>query len=143
MRYLAAVLVLFPYSIYAQDTTSVKPLQPEINYDPGIAGVIFKLILSLAIIIGLIYLTVFLLKKLGNRSLPNSDNMIKVVAKSYLTPKQSLYIVKLGSSYSVLGVGEGAVSHIKDLSSDEIKTLETSGEKPKGFQNVLKSVLGR
>lgn len=143
MKYLAAVLVLLPFSIYAQDTTSVKPFQPEITYDPGIAGVIFKLILSLAIIIGLIYLTVFLLKKLGNRSLPNGNEMIKVIAKSYLTPKQSLYIVKLGSSYSVLGVGESAVSHIKDLSSDEIRTLETGSDKPKGFQNVLKSVLGK
>lgn len=143
MRFMASLLVMLPLSIYAQDTLSTMPPRPEINYDPGLASIIIKLILSLAIIIGLIYLTVFLLKKLGNRTVPNSENLIKVIAKSYLTPKQSLYIVKLGSSYSVLGVGESAVNHIKDISSEEIKTLQANAEKPKGFQSVLKSVLGK
>jgi flagellar biogenesis protein FliO len=54
-----------------------------------------------------------------------------------------LYIVKLGESYSVLGVGESSVSHIKDLSADEVDVIEADTNKPRGFQNVLKSVLGK
>jgi flagellar biosynthetic protein FliO len=116
---------------------------PDINYNPGLASIIFKLIISLAIIIGLIYLTVYFLKRLNNKGLAGNEGMIKIISRSYLTPKQSLYIVKLGGSYSVLGVGESSVNHIKDLSADEVEMISTESIKPKGFQNVLKSVLGK
>jgi len=142
MKVLAVLLSLVPYTIYAQDTLS-KPLQmPDMNYSPGIASIIFKLLLSLVVIVGLIYLTVFMLKKIGNKGLPSGEGIIKVVSKSYLTPKQSLFIVKLGSTYSVIGVGDNSVSYIKDLPSGEVEAIEAS-YKVKGFQNVFKSVLGK
>jgi len=143
VKYLMSLLVLIPLNVYAQDTLKTPLQPPDVTYDPGIGSIIFKLILSLAIIIGLIYLTVFMLKKVGNRSMPGGVNMIQVVGKSYLTPKQSLFIVKLGTSYSVLGVGESSVNYIKDLSPDEVKSLETTPKDVKGFQNILKSVLGK
>jgi flagellar biosynthetic protein FliO len=145
MKYLATLLVVIPYTIYAQtqDTLNTVAQMPDINYSPGLASIIFKLVVSLAVIVGLIYLTVFLLKKLNNKGLPGNDSMIKIISRSYLTPKQSLYIVKLGESYSVLGVGESSVSHIKDLSADEVDVIRADDSKPRGFQNVLKSVLGK
>ncbi|MCP4583181.1 MAG: flagellar biosynthetic protein FliO [candidate division Zixibacteria bacterium] len=143
MKLIAVVLVLIPLSAYAQDTLSTMPQVPDVNYSPGIASIIFKLIVSLIIIVGLIYFTVFMLKKIGSRTMPNGNDLIKIVGKSYLTPKQSLYIVKLGMSYSVLGVGDNSVNLIKELSTEEVASFQTSAEKPKGFQNVLRSVLKR
>lgn len=143
MKYLMSLLVLIPYKVFAQDTLTTPLLPPDVTFNPGIGSVIFKLVLSLFVIVGLIYLTVFLLKKVGNKSVPNSNNMIKVIGKSYLTPKQSLFIVKLGSSYSVLGVGESSVNYIKDLSPEEAQLFENAPQEVKGFQNILKSVLGR
>jgi flagellar biosynthetic protein FliO len=143
MKYLAALLVSIPYTIYAQDTLNTAVQMPNINYNPGLASIIFKLIISLAVIIGLIYLTVYFLKRLNNKGLPGNEGIIKIISRSYLTPKQSLYIVKLGGSYSVLGVGESSINHIKDLSTDEVEMISIESNKPKGFQNVLKSVLGK
>ncbi len=141
MRILAALFAIIPSLSYAQDTLTTVTQPPEINYAPGLASILFKLFVSLIVIIGLIYVFIFLLKKIGNKSLPDNSNLIKIIGKSYLTPKQSLYIVKLGSSYVVLGVGENSTSLIKELSPDEVETLQSISEKPKGFQNVLKSVL--
>lgn len=143
MKYLVSLAVLIPYTIYAQDSLTAPIQPPDINYNPGLAGIIFKLILSLVIIIGLIYATVFILKKLGHRSLPGSSGMIEVISKSYLAPKQSLYIVKLGTSYSVLGVGESSINLIKELSPDEVESFKKPSQDVKGFQNIFKSVLGK
>jgi flagellar biosynthetic protein FliO len=143
VKFLMSLLVLIPYTVYAQDTLDTPIQTPNLNYDPGIGSIIFKIILSLVVIIGLIYLTVFFLRKISNRSMPSSQGMIKVVGKSYLTPKQSLFIVKLGSSYSVLGVGDSSVNYIKDLSPEEAESFESSPKDIKGFQNIFKSVLGK
>jgi flagellar biogenesis protein FliO len=83
MKYLATLLVVIPCTIYAQtqDTLSTATGMPDINYSPGLGSIIFKLIISLAVIIGLIYLTVFFLKKLNNKGLPGNDSMIKIISK--------------------------------------------------------------
>ena len=142
LRLLPGILILHGLT-YAQDTLKTVPVLPEIDYNPSIAGILFKLILSLVVIVGLIYLSIFMLKRLSNRSFSNSENLVKVIAKSHLTPKQSLFIVKLGLSYNVLGVSEYSVSFIKELAPEEVESLKQSPEKPKSFQNVLKSVLKR
>lgn len=142
LRTLPVILILHSLS-YAQDTVKTVPALPEIDYNPGIVGILFKLILSMVIIVGLIYLSIFLLKKIGNRTVSNSDGLVKVIGKSYLTPKQSLFIVKLGLSYAILGVSENSVSLIKDLSAEEVESLKKNSGKPKSFQSVLKSVLKR
>lgn len=143
MKSIAVLLVVLavPCQLVAQDSTTANPPPPEINYDPGIALIMFKLFISLVIIIGLIYLTVFLLRKFSNRTFPNGNQLIEVVGKSCLTPKQSLFVVKLGLTYAVLGVSENSVNLIKELSPEEADSLQQTQDKPKGFQNVLKSVL--
>jgi len=97
----------------------------------------------LVIIIGLIYGSIFLLKKFTNKTSPASDQLIKVIGKSYLAPKQSLYIVKMGLTYAVLGVCENSVNLLKELSPEEVESIKQPSQKSNGFQNVLKSVLKR
>ena len=130
-----------PVMAAAQDSTRTTQPPPGVASAPGLASILFKLFLSLAVIIGLIYLFVYLLRKLSGRALPAGDNMIKVIGKTYLTAKQSLFVVKLGLSYAVLGVSENSVNMIKELSAEEAQSLQSQTEKPKGFQQVLKSVL--
>jgi flagellar biosynthetic protein FliO len=142
LRFLPGIFILHSLS-YAQDTLKTVPALPEIDYNPGIISILFKLILSLVIIIGLIYLSIFMLKRFSNRTFSNSDGLVKIIAKSHLTPKQSLFIVKLGLSYAVLGVSESSVNLIKELAPEEVESLKQNSEKPKSFQNVLKSVLKR
>jgi flagellar biosynthetic protein FliO len=138
IRFMAPLL---PAIAAAQDTTRTIQPPPGVPSAPGLASILIKLFLSLIIIIGLIYLFVYLLKKISGRTLPAGDNMIKVIGKTYLTAKQSLFVVKLGLSYAVLGVSENSVNLIKELTTEEAQSLQAQSEKPKGFQQVLKSVL--
>jgi flagellar biosynthetic protein FliO len=138
----AAMLVFWVGVAGAQDTLKTLPMPPSIEFSAGIFGTIVKLLLALAVVVGLIYVSIFLLKRLSGRSLSDTEQLIKVVGKSYLTPKQSLYIVKLGLKYAVLGVGENSVNLIKELTSEELESLKpTTDNKPRNFQDVLKSML--
>jgi flagellar biosynthetic protein FliO len=127
--------------VFAQDTVGVLPTPPQIDFSAGIVGTIIKLILSLVVIIGLIYLSIFLLKKIANKTMPNADQWIKVIGKSHLTQKQSLFIVKMGFKYAVLGVGEDSVNLIRELTPEEAESLKPPVEKTRNFQSIFKSVL--
>ena len=144
MRSAAAIVLTIALSglTSAQDSLKTMPNVPPVDFGPGIFSTIAKLVMSLVVVVGLIYLCVFLLKKISNKTLPNSEQLIKVVSRSYLTPKQSLYIVKLGLKYAVLGVGENSVNLIKELSPEEVETLKQPEiDRQKNFQSVLKSIL--
>jgi flagellar biogenesis protein FliO len=49
----------------------------------------------------------------------------------------------MGLSYAVLGVGESSVNLLKELSPEEVESLQPPPKAKNGFQNVLKSVLKR
>ena len=136
-------ILTLPVLSIAQDSVDVVVQPPEISYNPDIAGILFKLFLSLVVVVGLIYVSIFILKKISNRNYTSGDQLIKVIGKSYLTPKQSLYIVKMGLSYAVLGVGESSVNLLKELSPEEVESLQPPPKAKNGFQNILKSVLKR
>ncbi|MCD6161906.1 MAG: flagellar biosynthetic protein FliO [candidate division Zixibacteria bacterium] len=138
-----SVVLMLPGLVMAQDTTQVIPKPPQIDYNPGIAGILLKLFISLIIVVGLIYLSIFLLKKINNKTYASSNQLISIIGKSYLAPKQSLYIVKMGLSYAVLGVCENSINLIKELAPKEVESLQKYPEKNKGFQNIFKSVLNK
>jgi flagellar biosynthetic protein FliO len=141
---IALLLTAIPSCLtFAQDTLKTMPVPPQVDFSAGIVGIIVKLILSLIVIVGLIYLSIFLLKKISNKTMPNADQWLKVVGKSHLTPKQSLFIVKMGLKYAVLGVGEDSVNLIRELTPEEAESLKPPVEKPKNFQSIFKSVLNK
>ena len=135
------IVLMLPGMVWAQDTTQVIPKPPQIDYNPDITGILFKLFVSLTIVIGLIYLSIYVLKKFNNKTYTSGNQLIDIIGKSYLAPKQSLYIVKMGFSYAVLGVCENSINMIKELSPEEVENLKKSPVQNKGFQNILKSVL--
>ena len=137
--FVPAALMLSSLAKAQDTTTAVAPLTA--NYNPGIAGILFKLFVSLVLVIGLIYVSVFLLKKFNNRAYPNAGQFLDILGKSYLTPKQSLFLVKIASTYAVLGVSENSINLIKELSPEEADKIKKTPQPGKGFQNVLKSVL--
>ncbi len=137
----AAALIVSPIITLAQDSLANRPDLPAMNFGPGIAEILLKLIISMAVIIGLIYGSILLLRKISNRTLPQANQWVKVIGRSYLTPKQSLYIVKMGPKFAVLGVSDNSVNLIKELTPEEAESLNTPSEKPREFAGIFKSLL--
>jgi len=86
--------------------------------DTGTGSLIIRLFLSLVLIIGLIYLSLFLLKKSSFGLKKNrTGDLIQVLEKCYISPKKGIFIVKIGSKFLALGVTETQINLLSELDS--------------------------
>jgi len=100
----------------------------------------FGLIFKLALVLGLMYLTILGLKKFTNLKTPAArpGQHIRVLENSMLAANRSLHIVEIGSRKIVLGSTPNQVSMIAELPE------ESQQDKPAeefGFKNHLVSLL--
>lgn len=130
---LILVALLFAGDILAQtgaaDSASVSP---QNIYSPSLFGIVIKLIISMVVIVGLIYLSMYFLKKINSRAAGGGiiGDTIKIIGRTFLSPKQSLYLVKIGDRYAILGATEQSVSMISELSEEEAAKFESRGKAP-------------
>ena len=84
--------------------------------DTGTGSLIIRLFLSLVLIIGLIYLSLFLLKKSSFGLKKNrTGDLIQVLEKCYISPKKGIFIVKIGSKLLALGVTETQINFLSEI----------------------------
>ncbi len=95
---------------YAQPT----PVPP-----PNMISTSIRMILSILVIIALIYLLVYILKKYSYSSHTGGTPLIKVISFSYLRPKEALYLVRVGGKLLLLGVTSNNITLIKELNEGD------------------------
>jgi flagellar biosynthetic protein FliO len=125
--------VFFGVGALAQTTAVDSTVVPTGNeYSPSMAGIIFKLILSMILIVGLIYLSMYLIKKVNNRAVGGGivGDTVKVIGRTFISPKQSLYLVKIGQRYTILGATESNINLITELSDQEARDFDNRENKP-------------
>ncbi|MBD3382196.1 MAG: hypothetical protein GF404_08365 [candidate division Zixibacteria bacterium] len=118
------------------DTTEAgaQPFSPEFSGEIG--STLLKMGLALLLIIALIYLSVFVLKRLstarmGRQSLSGA---IEVVDRHFISPKKQVCLLKVEKKYLLVGVTEQAVNLVADVSDQEfIKPQTASSPESKGF----------
>ena len=105
------LLVVFTSGYFVAETENIP--------DTGTGSLIIRLFLSLVLIIGLIYLSLFLLKKssLGLKK-NRAGDLIQVLERCYISPKKGIFIVKIGSKLLALGVTENQISLLSELDSN-------------------------
>jgi flagellar biosynthetic protein FliO len=118
------------------------------SYAPSMFGIVVKLIISMVIIIGLIYFSTYFLKKLNSRGSGGSvGDAIKVLGRTFISPKQCLYLVKIGEKYAILGATDSNISMITEMSKDDAEKFDKQGTKgkdanqPARFSDFLKGMM--
>jgi flagellar biosynthetic protein FliO len=86
---------------------------------PDIAGDIGPTLLQLAgallLIIIIIYASVWLMKRYTTGKSPVGGDLIKIVERRHLTPKQAIYVVKVGEKHVLLGATESGINKLCDV----------------------------
>ena len=103
--------------------------------DVNMGALLFRTILSLIVVFGILYLVVFGLKKaMGQKgSGKNSGISLKVIGSTFLGPKKAVYVVQVIDRVLILGVTDAQVSMLSEISDEEtLKTLRP-------IQNAQKS----
>jgi flagellar protein FliO/FliZ len=97
---------------------------------PGLGGDIGPTLLQLAgallLIIIIIYLSVWLMKKYTGGKIAGGGNLISVVERRHLAPKQVLYLIKIGEKHLLIGASDSGLQKLSDIDDLEVKTAKPS-----------------
>ena len=77
----------------------------------GMGGQVVQLLLGLLLVIGLIFLLAWLMRRV-QQIVPRGGQVIKVVATQALGPRDRLVLVQVGSEQVLLGLTPGAITSL-------------------------------
>ncbi len=86
---------------------------PEIGGDIG--PTLLQLLGALLLIVAFIYVSVWLMKRYTNGRVTGGGGMVTIVERKHLTPKQALYILKVGDEHLLVGATENGINKICDV----------------------------
>lgn len=131
----AALALPFMTSRLLADPEAVPELTSELG--PSL----LKLAGALVFILLVIYGSVWLMKRFSLGRLAGGGEMISIVDKRHLSPKQAIYLIKVGRTHLLVGSSEAGLSKIGDVTPEDVAppspgTPERSSESK--FNRVLK-----
>jgi len=97
----------------------VSPGVHPIDMVPGYEGAFLKMFLALIGLIAGIFLTVWLLKKIGQGRWSGGGNKsIKIIEKRPLSPKTMLYVIDVDGQQSVIAESQLEIKHLMTLEKE-------------------------
>jgi len=106
-----------------------------------------RIAVTLGIVVAIIYLTVFLLKKLsGNRvGGAGRGKTVQVIEQTYLAPKKSVCLLKLADRAVLVGITDANITLLSEFDWDSLPgdVMSKVNRTPGGFQGVLNEAAGR
>jgi flagellar protein FliO/FliZ len=126
--------MLLPLSRAVADDEAV----PDIGGDIG--PMLIKLVGALVLILLVIYGSVWLMKKFSlNRGFGGGD-LITVIDRRFLAPKQAVVLLKVGNKHLLVGATESSMSKLAELNPDELpneKESRVGAPEKSSFNRVL------
>jgi flagellar protein FliO/FliZ len=106
----------------------------------------FKMFLMLGLVLGLIYLTVWVMRKASPKMMRVSPNgAIKILAMNYLGPKKALYLVEVVGRVLLIGMTDNNINTLAEFDDpEEIANIQARVERtnaPSPFSNFFASHL--
>ena len=87
----------------------------------GLFGAIVRTIFSLALVLGLLYATLWVIKRFsGGVTGPASAGSVRVVGRIYLSPKIVVYFLKLADELLVIGTNAGTISLLTSITDEDV-----------------------
>ena len=105
------------------DTTDAAPTHAG-------GGSYLRLVVGLAIVLGLIYAIYRLLKRANRGGLPGRGNSLAVVATAPLGPSRALHLVRVGPELVLIGSAEQSVTSLRVYDAEEAAELFADLDEP-------------
>lgn len=115
----------------ASDSLSIRVRTPGVGAStqpvalPSLGFDITRMLLALAIVIGLIYASRWILKRFyGGAVSPAGNRVVQVLSRTVLAPKQQVMLLQVGKRVIVVGESNGAMATLAQIDDpDEIAQL--------------------
>ncbi|WP_407291399.1 flagellar biosynthetic protein FliO [Stutzerimonas zhaodongensis] len=106
----------------------------------GMGGQMTKLLLGLLLVIGLIFLLAWLLRRMQQLN-PRSNQAIKLISTQALGPRERLVLVQVGSEQVLVGLSAGRITPLHVL-KEPVHLPDAEPANPE-FAQRLMELLGR
>ena len=137
-----------PQPVNESDFTFDISSETEAIRSPGTAGLIFRVIIVLSLVVACIYAVFHFMKKSVNPTGSTEDDYLKKVASLSVAPGKAVHVVTINHHAYVIGTAENSISLIAELNDDElVDAMNVNAEKKpqterKDFASMLQSRLG-
>lgn len=96
-------------------TSLLAQEEPAADFGSDIGPTLLQLAGALLLIIIIIYASVWLMKRYTVGKSPTGGELIKIIDRRHLTPKQALYVVKVGEKHILVGATESGMNKLCDV----------------------------
>jgi flagellar biogenesis protein FliO len=114
------------------------------NPSPNLLSTLLQVVFYLALIVGLIILTVwgvkFIWEKQGWGNLAEPGKPIKVLTTTYLAPRKVIHLVEVGNRLLVVGVGNEEI-HCLDVITEKSEVEELRQATQQGFPKIFNRIV--
>ncbi|AOE86502.1 flagellar biosynthetic protein FliO [Pseudomonas sp. TCU-HL1] len=141
-RLLVAGLLLLPLAGYAAEpaATPVTPAAAATLAGSGMAAQLGQLAIGLLLVVGLIFLLAWLLRRVQQLG-PRGGQVIKLVASQALGPRDRLVLVQVGGEQILLGISAGRIAPLHVL-KEPVHLADAEAASPE-FAQRLMELLGK
>ena len=138
MKYaMAGLLLALPLSALAAEPVVQVAAAPAVG---SVGGQLTQLVLGLLLVIGLIFVLAWLMRRV-QRIGPGNGQVIELVGSRALGPRDRLVLVQVGEEQILLGITPGRITplHVLKTPVDAVKTEAATPE----FAQRLMELLGK
>jgi flagellar protein FliO/FliZ len=139
-RLLFLGLALMPLSVLAAESAPVAPVPAVSQAGSGMAAQLGQLAIGLLLVVGLIFLLAWLLRRV-QRMAPRGGQVIKLVATQALGPRDRLVLVQVGGEQILLGLSAGRITPLHVL-KEPVHLADAQAASPE-FAQRLMELLGK
>jgi flagellar protein FliO/FliZ len=114
---------------------------PQVGGETSLVGLLFRVAVSLAFIVLLIWGAVWIMRRFSGAGMgrSGSEGLVDVLGRTYIAPKKAVYVLRVGDRALAVGVTESAMTPLAEL--DLAETLSACSEEP-ARQESLSDLLG-
>ena len=134
---MAGLLLALPGSALAAEPVAQVAAAPAVG---SVSGQLTQLVLGLLLVIGLIFVLAWLMRRV-QRIGPGNGQVIELVGSRALGPRDRLVLVQVGEEQILLGITPGRITplHVLKTPVDAVKTEAATPE----FAQRLMELLGK
>lgn len=140
------ICICIPFMLQAEEPAKESPKKLVFSSEPVGIDVILQLVLSLALVIGVIILFAWLMRRAGGLH-GQAGGTLRILGGLSLGAREKLVLVKVGETQLLIGVAPGQVRklHVLDTPVTQENSRDSGSEKNEavGFSDRLKTALGK
>ena len=140
MKRVLGFLLALPFSVLAAEPVATAAAAPAVS--SGVAGQLTQLVFGLLLVLGLIFLLAWLLRRVQQAGPAGKGQVIEIVGSRALGPRDRLMLVQVGNEQILLGLSPGTITALHVLKEPIEVPTTTEKATPEFAQHLLK-ILGK